>query len=49
LKGLPKKGHSAYILQGNPFHEFLEEWAWFVLDEWRPFEEKIVKPIFPSK
>jgi hypothetical protein len=23
--GLPENGHSAYILQGNLFHDFLEE------------------------
>jgi hypothetical protein len=26
LTGVLQNGHSAYILQGNRFHDFLEEW-----------------------
>jgi hypothetical protein len=50
MTGLLQNGHRAYILQGNLFLDFLEEWDDLVL---RPsvtiWAGKIVKQIFPAQ
>jgi len=50
IRGLLQNGHWVYILQGNLFHDFLEEFAQPML--YQPvtvWEGKIVKQIFPSQ